>query len=199
MNRRTLGIAGGACALMFIAWFVLLWSPKTAALSDARDAQEIADSKSSELEAQVARLEESLRNAPKLQADLDLVRSAIPAAPDLPQFILDADLAASRAGVAFLSIAPDKPAVAPGGPTQVDLQLTVKGEYQPLLTFLDELLSMRRLVMLDELAVTPDEETGELSASLQARMFTSELPAPTAAAAAAAAARTTTTTTEAKS
>lgn len=174
MNRRMLSIYGGICAVLLVAWFMLLWSPKGSELSSARDRRTAAEAQAAELEARVARLQASLRRSPELQADLQRVRSAIPTTPDLPQFILDTDDAASKAGVDFLSITPTAPAAGVGGPTEVRLSMTVKGGYQPMLAFLDNLLTMRRLVVLDQVTITPDE--GNLNAALSGRMFTSAAP-----------------------
>ena len=176
MNRRTLTLSGVVCGVLLVAWFMLLWSPKGSQLADAKEREAAAETEAQELEAKLARLQEGLQNSPQLQADLDRVRSAVPVTADLPQFILDADDAASRAGVEFLSITPSEPEPGVTTPTQVKLALTAKGEYQPLLAFLDELLRMRRLVLLDGITITTDEETGALNAALDARMFTTAPP-----------------------
>ena len=176
MNRRTLSMAGGACAVLLVAWFALLWSPKGAQLASARERQETAEATAAELEVKVARLQDSLRRSPELQADLDRVRSAVPSSADLPQFILDVDDAAAKAGVEFLSVTPTRPALGAGGPTEVKLALAIEGDYQPVLDFLDQVLRMRRLIVIDSVAVTPDGSTSSLSITLYARMFTTEAP-----------------------
>lgn len=174
MNRRMLSLYGGICAVLLVAWFMLLWSPKSSELSSAKTRRTAAESKAAELETRVARLQASLQRSPELQADLDRVRSAVPTTPDLPQFILDTDDAASRAGVEFLSITPTPPAPGTSGPTEVRLSMTAKGGYQSMLDFLDNLLTMRRLVVVDEVTITPDED--DLNASISGRMFTSAPP-----------------------
>jgi Tfp pilus assembly protein PilO len=198
VNRRTLSIYGGVCAVLAVAWFMLLWSPKSSELASAKTRQTAAETKAAELESKVARLQASLQRSPELQADLDRVRSAVPTTADLPQFILDTDDAASRAGVDFLSITPTPPSPGVGGPTEVKISMTIKGGYQPVLDFLDNLLTMRRLVVIDQTTITPDE--ANLNVALQGRMFTTALPAaPPGAATAAPAAATTTPTTGAPS
>lgn len=174
MNRRMLSIYGGVCAVLLVAWFMLLWSPKSSELSTAKTRRTAAEAQAAELEARVARLQDSLRRSPALQADLGRVRSAIPTTPDLPQFILDTDDAASRAGVDFLSVTPTAPAPGTAGSTEVRLAMTVKGGYQQMLAFLDNLLTMPRLVVLDQVTITPDEN--DLNAALSGRMFTSAAP-----------------------
>jgi Tfp pilus assembly protein PilO len=174
VNRRMLSIYGGVCAVLLVAWFLLLWSPKSSELSAAKTRRTAAEAQASELEARLARLQASLQRSPEPQSDLDRVRSAIPTTPDLPQFILDTDDAASKAGVNFLSITPAAPAPGVGGPTEVRLSMMVKGEYQSMLAFLDNLLMMRRLVVVDQVTITPDEDG--LNAALSGRMFTSAAP-----------------------
>lgn len=182
MSRRVVSIAGGACVVLLLAWVALLWSPKGGELDVARKRQAAAENLSAELQAKLARLQGAQRQAPQLQADLEQVRAAIPSRADLAEFILSADDAASKAGVDFLSITPTPPAVSqtPGAPNDVALNLALKGSYFPVLDFLQKLLDLPRLVVVDGVTVAPDGDPSVLNVGLKARMFTTAQPPGTA-------------------
>ena len=179
MTRRSALIAVGACLALLLAWYFLLWSPKGRDLAAASERIETAENLGDELEVRLARLQSSKERAPQLAATYDRLRTAVPDSPGLAQFILDANDAATKAGVDFLSITPSPPApsTTPGVATEIKLALTVEGGYFQTLTYLDHLLELPRIVVLDNVQVTPKGEGGDLVISLLGRMF-SQVPAP---------------------
>jgi Tfp pilus assembly protein PilO len=184
VTRRNILVIGGACALVLLAWYMLLWSPKGADLTAAKEQRAKADDQVAELRVRVERLEDARRTAPALIASQDRLRSAVPDTPDLAGFLLDANRAATETGVDFLSITPSVPtaSVTPGVPTEIPLQISIRGGYFQTLGYLDRLLTLRRVVVVDGLTLVPDQESQELGVNLTARMFTSELPAGAVAA-----------------
>src|SRR5205823_1734241 len=62
------------------------------------------------LQDQLTRLRASKRDEPLKRSQLETLRVAVPDDPNLAQFILDANDAASRSGIEFLSITPSPPA-----------------------------------------------------------------------------------------
>jgi Tfp pilus assembly protein PilO len=184
VSRRQLAVLGGLTAVILFAWFTFLWSPKGAELRTARDRQAAANEQASQLQLRLDRLKDAQRRAPEIQATVAGLRAAVPATPDLAQFLLDTNDAATKAGVAFLSVSPSLPAARATGPTEVQVSLNVKGGYFHVLDFLDRLLDLPRIVVLDTVSVTPaDASAGgpELAVSLTGRMFTTEVPAPATA------------------
>ena len=201
MNRKAVLIGVGASLALAGLWFLLLWSPQGARLTDARARQEAAAAENSQLEVRAARLVAAEQRRPELAADLETLRVAVPDAPDLAQFLLDANSASVEAGVDFISISPTPPtpSATPGLPSEVALSISVEGGYFEVLDFLDRLSSLPRVVVVDTLGLTASDGPGTpLSVSLTARMFTTAVQAPagaTAPATPAPAAATTTTTT----
>jgi Tfp pilus assembly protein PilO len=108
VNRRLL-IPLGAGVAVVLLWFVALWGPQSSALSDARKRADDAVQQRGTLRDQVTRLQQSRRDLPLKQSQLETLRVAIPDDPNLAQFILDANDAASRAGIEFLSVSPSPP------------------------------------------------------------------------------------------
>lgn len=199
MSRRLLGLGFGAAVLLLAVWFLFLWGPQGNKLSDAKKREDAAASQNSQLELRLARLQAAQKDAPKLMATGEELRRAVPATPDLAQFILDANDAASAAGVDFLSISPSPPAPPRGaGPSEIQLQISVTGSYTEVINYLDRLNGLPRLVVVDTLGLTPGGAEGasaeNLSVAIAARMFTTAVPASQAAAGAAAGSGATTTT-----
>lgn len=183
MTRKIALVAVGASLTLFAAWFVLLWGPQGGDLADAQEREEVAAAANAELELRRDRLVAAQADAPVLQARVETLRVAIPDSPNLAQFILDANDAATASGVDFLSISPAPPAasVEPGLPSSINLSISVDGGYFQVLDYLNRLDAMDRIVVVDTLGLTPTggEDGGPvgLSVSVAARMFTNATPA----------------------
>lgn len=205
MNRRVTLMAILAAVVVLVAWYFLLWSPRSDELDEARERKEQAEQENQNLEAQLARLRADQQREPQLRASLEKLRVAIPDRPDLAQFILDTNDAAVRSGIDWVSIAPTPPAAATPAatatttttapettgttgttappvaqlPAQIVLSMQVNGGYFQVMDFLNRLDAMPRIVVVDGLTMSADG-TGRLSATLTARMFTqpSAVPPP---------------------
>ena len=181
MTRKiALGAVGISLAL-FAAWFILLWGPQGGKLADAEEREEVAAGTNSELELRRDRLVAAQADAPALQAKVETLRVAVPDDPNLAQFILDANDAATASGVDFLSISPTPPAASadPALPSAVNLAINVDGGYFQVLDYMNRLDDMDRIVVVDTLGLSPTGEEGGpvgLSVSVSARMFTTATP-----------------------
>ena len=120
MNRRALAIGAGAAVVVLVLWYLAFWKPRDRALDQAGERRQAAEQQESQLRSEIARLRGAQAQEPARRARLEALRTAIPDEPNLAQFILDANEAANRAGIDFISIAPSlpaAPAAAPGGAT----------------------------------------------------------------------------------
>src|SRR5439155_1795925 len=106
----------GAGVLVLLIWFAALWGPQGSALSKAKKRADSAEQQRDTLQDQLTRLKASKRDEPLKRSQLETLRVAVPDDPNLAQFILDANDAASRSGIDFLSITPTPPSstAAPG-------------------------------------------------------------------------------------
>jgi Tfp pilus assembly protein PilO len=198
MNRRLL-IPIGIGVVLVLFWYVALWGPTNSALADARKRTNDAAQKTASLQDQIKNLQASQAGQPLKQSQLETLRVAIPDQPNLAQFILDANDAASTAGVDFLSITPTPPtgqgqstattaaggsAAATGGATPVPIRvgMTVSGGYFQVLDFMNRLNKLSRIVVIDSVSMTSQAGgTGaaaggaistDLNVSLSERIFT---------------------------
>ena len=186
MNRRGFLIALGASLALLALWFVFLWGPQGGRLSDAQARTEAAEAQNQELELRIQRLEAAQEGAPARMAELAALRRAVPDDPELAQFILDANQAASEAGVDFLSITPGVPSPGVSGlPPVITLGITVTGPYFAVLDYLERIDDLPRIVVIDGLNLTPQDEPGQLqqlTVNVTGRMFATsapQLPPPT--------------------
>lgn len=193
MNRRLLAIGAGAAVVILLLWYFALWNPRTSELGKAKDRRVAAEAAESQLQTEIARLRAEQRQEPLRRAQLERVRTLIPDEPNLAQFILDANDAAVRSGIDFISIAPAlpaapslapptapgapaAPAIAPGtAPPEIKLALQISGGYFQVLDFLNRLDALPRLVVTDGVNLTADP-AARLTVALTSRMFTHVLP-----------------------
>ena len=203
VNRRVIAIGAAAVALMLLLWYFFLWSPQGRRIDDARDRREAAEQLESELRSRLDRLQEQKRNEAATRSQIEILRVAIPDQPNLAQFILDANDAATRSGIDFLSVSPTPPAPASGpvavegAPAEIRLALSITGGYFQVIDFVNQLNRLPRLVVIDSMNVNAGGEAAQLSVQLAGRMFVSAVPAgataPATAAPGGAAGATTTT------
>jgi Tfp pilus assembly protein PilO len=105
---------------VIVLWYFLFWSPRNKALNQAKQRRQAAQQEEAQLRTEIARLRGAQNQEPAKRARLEALRTAIPDDPKLAQFILDTNEAANRAGIDFISIAPQlpaPPAAATGGAT----------------------------------------------------------------------------------
>lgn len=120
MNRRALLIGAAAAVAVIVLWYFVFWSPRNKALGQAKERRQAAQQQETQLRAEITRLRGAQNQEPAKRARLEALRTAIPEDPKLAQFILDTNDAANRAGIDFISIAPQlpaPPAAAAGGAT----------------------------------------------------------------------------------
>ncbi len=178
MNRKVLLIAAGAAVALVAVWFVALWSPQGAKLDAAQKRQTEAEESNSALALRIDRLRDLRARRPEIEADLQTLRSAVPASPELDDFLLDTDAAADRAGVDITSVSPGKPAApaddaagatgaaapppaatdtagATAGtpPSAISVSLDASGGYFQILDFINRLDDLPRIVVIDSLAL----------------------------------------------
>jgi Tfp pilus assembly protein PilO len=171
-----------AATLALVAlWFVFLWGPQGGRLDDANERSSSAEQENQELELRLARLQAAQEHALDLTADVEQLRRAVPDTPELAEFILDANQAASDAGVDFLSVSPGEPTANDASlPPVIPLNINVTGSYFSVLDYLEQLSSLPRVVVIDSMSLTPigsaTTDDSELTVALTGRMFSKTAP-----------------------
>jgi Tfp pilus assembly protein PilO len=179
VKAKLILIGVGAALLITAVWFFALWSPQGKDLDQAKADKAAAEQRSSELSARLTRLKKLEANADVLERDRAVLATAIPTADQLDDFLLQVNDRAAKAGVEFVSIAPQQPgaagaapgAAAAAGPTPVGLQIQVTGDYFAILRFMEQLRDGERLVTVENFSLSKGGEGNQMSASIGGRMF----------------------------
>jgi Tfp pilus assembly protein PilO len=195
MSRKVILIAMVALFGIAAIWYVGLWAPQGASLRKAQASATSAEQKESTLKAQVATLQRQRAGLPALQAQLDQLNQAVPAAVGIDKVIDNVNAVALASGVTLSSLTPPLLAATAAGAASVSsavsmtVTVAVSGTYFQLVDFINKLNSMPRLAVVDSFSLgTPDKATGKIATSISARVFVAPAPAV-------APAKTTTTTT----
>ncbi|MBW3556602.1 MAG: type 4a pilus biogenesis protein PilO [Actinobacteria bacterium] len=180
MKSKLILIGVGASLLLTGIWFFVLWSPQGKNLEKAKAEQAAAEQRQSQLQVRLTHLQKLEANAEVLERDRALLATAIPSTDELDAFILQVNERAAKAGVTFVSVAPQQPAAgaptpgaAPGAPTAIGLQMQVTGDYFAVLRFMEQLRDGPRLVTVDTFSLSKGGEGAEMSASIGGKMFLS--------------------------
>jgi Tfp pilus assembly protein PilO len=200
VNRINRPVVFGALAVVVaivLAWWFLLWGPRNRSYNDASAAAQQAQAQVTQLQAQYNRLLSIKQQIPTFQAELAKLQTAVPDKPQLDQIILDINGAAEDSGVQLLSITPTPPAAASAAgataaansaPPSIRVSLSLKGGYDQVLDFINRLVGLPRLLVIDTVGLTSNasgpatSSTGsgtaaptppaELTISLTVRLFT---------------------------
>jgi Tfp pilus assembly protein PilO len=176
MNNRT--IAGGALVgvLVLAVWWMFVFSPVRSDASKVDGEIDSAQAETRNLETEVKQLEDLEARAPEIQADLERLRAAVPATPELASFIDAANALGVETGVEWVSISPTPPQTT-GASETVQMSIELNGGYFQVLDYLNRVETMSRLVVIDQISLSAAEQTESsseaptLTASLTARMF----------------------------
>lgn len=181
MNRRLMTIGGGVLLAVLLAWYLLLWSPKANQLSAADKRTSAAQTQLELVQAQLVQAKSAQQREPQLRATLQRLHAAVPDKADLADFILAADDAGRRSGVELLTISPvkQKTSTTPGAPPEVGMTLTFTAGYGPTLDFVQRLLDLPRVFVIDSLQLGGSGgdavgASGPLTVTIGGRMFTTQ-------------------------
>ncbi len=179
-RNAMIGMAAALLAVI-VAWYFVIYSPKSDDLDQAKTATAAEQKKTADLKFELSRLQSQAKNASQQQALLGRLDQAIPAQPDEAEFILQANSIAAESGIDFLSISPTPPA-ASGTTTTIGLTLSIEGSFFQVKEYLTKLEGLERLVIVDGINMSAGSSDGTggdgvtLSVTLTARMFTTAAP-----------------------
>ena len=165
-----------AVLLVFAAGWLLVLSPKRAAIADLREQRAAAATRQAQARTQIQMLEEQAANLPAQQQRLRTFAKRMTKAAELPALVRTIDTTARSAGAAFVTITPGAPAApdstaagaapAPtGGSGYLAVPLTVvaEGSYAQLVRFLTGLETLPRAVRVTGVAVARPDSSGSSS------------------------------------
>lgn len=176
MRRRAPLLAAVlACLVLAGAWYLVLWKPQTAALESAQDRLVDAESREITTRSRLNKLQATKKQEPALRSELAQLTAAVPAEPQLAELLRTVDNTARGAGVEYVSISQSEPGVPRGGASAaLQLSIEFKGGYNQVLSFVDQLSGLPRILVVDSIDLSPENsESGApiLTGSMAARTF----------------------------
>ena len=187
MNPRTrLILAVLGVLVILVAFFFFFIRPRQQDLDRVEADIEAEEARTTQLQSELARLQDLQANAPELEAELATIRGFVPRDDEVPNFIFLVQDAANAAGVDFVQITPELPKPPPEGAALAEIraQIGAGGGYFAIQDFVRRLHNLDRAVRIDGMTLTgeEDEVTGEVTITLAstARIFF-EAPAATGA------------------
>jgi type IV pilus assembly protein PilO len=158
MKSRNLAVGGVVAVLVIALWWMFLFSPTRNEISKVHSEVEEAERETLGLQAQLAQVSDKARNE-ATKAELTTLHAAVPASPELANFLRQANKIAADSGVTWQSVTPGSPSAATGG-TTVTLGIQVQGGYAQVMDYLQRLQTLPRLVIVDNVNITGATQTG---------------------------------------
>lgn len=159
-----------------LAWYMFWWGPSGDEVSKDKAATAVAANQTKQLEAQLTRLKKWEGRTKELEAKAQDLGARIPSDASLDTFIQEANVIATRNGIAWVSIAPTRPAAnGPAGLGTIGFTMELEGTYPELRDYLEQIMEGDRLVVLDSVSLQASAagtEAQTLRASVNGRMFT---------------------------
>lgn len=157
-NVILLGVLG--LVLLVVAFYFLLLSPLLGNLEEQAAARDQRQATLSELQAEVARLEEVRRNSPELQRQLLELNKRIPTQPEVETLVVQIEDIARTAEVTQTQIVRGDPAPPAGGGdfTVQPITMSFEGTYEELLEFLRLADDLVRLMTVNNVTYEVAEE-----------------------------------------
>jgi len=180
MRTRTLAQLAGPALFAVGIWFAVGWLPtQTSSVGERQDDAQ------AEISALVTELEAARSVAgvtDDLDAGIEAAEAAVPSASLVAEFVREAGAAGDLTGVTIDQIAPlavssdsDSEGIErlPFGTSSILVSIGATGDYGALISFMDELTAMDRLVLVDIVELrAEDSDTTTLLLDLELRIFT---------------------------
>ena len=183
-GRRTVTYFLIGLLALLVLWFVAVYRPQTSRLEKADLERVEADLSFDQILDQISLLQISSQDGADKEAQLAKAKGYVPDTIDLGGLIRSSDQVATASGVSLLNVAPVQPtsnrrsavtgqSAQAGGITEVPVSYSISGSYQQVVTFLEGLQTMERMVAVDDVLISTTG-TNLLTAEISARAFTTE-------------------------
>jgi Tfp pilus assembly protein PilO len=182
--KRIFGVAVLAALVLVVGWYLAAFSPQARDLSKAHKAHAAAEQQISKLQGQVTQLNALKSQIPADQAALSVLDAAVPSSPQLDSTLRQLHAAADSSGVTLSAVSPSAPAAtttssgqssssssaqAASGTPSIALSLSASGSYPQITSFLTQLSSMPRTVVVTSVNISGS--AAALTAAITANIF----------------------------
>lgn len=171
--RSRIAAFGGVLVLVSLLAFVVVLRPQAAEVADTRRQTAAQEQRESELQLKLRQLQALQQKAGELEDRARRADVAVPDGPELDQFVLQVQEAASRSAIDWLSVSPGMPA-AQAGVQEIGVSMNLTGGYFQIQDFVARLETLGRAVKISQVSLAPGPNgLPQLAATLVMKVFTS--------------------------
>jgi Tfp pilus assembly protein PilO len=164
-------------ALVLFAGYYFLIRPQAAAVAQARVDRAAVEQSVTDLQVLLERAGGESDGAETSAADVDALAAAIPPDDELADLLRQLDAIAGTSGMVHSSISPSPAGPNPLGPGgSIQIAITATGSHDGARAYLTQLVSMRRLVLIEQIGLHVQPGGAEAQLQLAIRVFTTAAP-----------------------
>lgn len=161
-------------ALVALVWWFAGWGGDADAVERATSRRDAAVQSNAQAADQLRAATAFKDGGSAAQAELEALRTALPASPDVGRFVLLNGIAAERSGVVVSDLNPATQGAvaepAPRGTSAIGIDIAVVGTQGGLDAYLRELEELPRIIVIDQLSTSRASDT-TLQLSIHGRIF----------------------------
>jgi type IV pilus assembly protein PilO len=161
-QRNLIIIGAGLVLLVLVSYYVFLLGPVREDLAERQTERDSKEQQLSQLDAEVARLEEIQSRAPEIERQLLELARRVPEQPEIPTLVVQVQEIAEGSNVTQLLVQPEDPEQPEDGGeyTIIPVTMSFEGTYDELQEFLLRLRNLTRLVTVETIVYETVEEEG---------------------------------------
>ena len=159
MKTKNLAVSGIIGLLVLALWWNFLLKPSRSEASKVKAETATERTKLQPLQAQLAQANIDAAHAGTFKTRLAVLKNAVPDSPALANFIRDANAIADASHVAWQSVTHGAPTPGSAGVSAIPVNIDVNGTYEQVLDYLGRIAVLKRLVVLDNVTVSPGGTT----------------------------------------
>jgi type IV pilus assembly protein PilO len=180
-NRNLIILGALGIVLLIVIYYFLLLSPLLQRLDEQAQARDSKRDQLEQLQQQVNELEEIRQDSPDIERQLLELSKRIPAQPQIPTFVVQAQEIAVASGVTQLTVDPE-PSTSPEGGGDyrvVPVTMQFNATYDEMQDFLLRTRNLARLVTVNTVTYCRHDETGDTAVDTENAPTCPSLPTGT--------------------
>ncbi len=157
MKRNVVAVALLVALAITAGWWLFIMGPRNERIGQLEDQRIAARDRESTLRGQISRLREIADKEVSYLFALGQMEAAIPEDPDVAAFLEEVNFLADRTGVELISLNLAPPTAPAEGQDlyEINVSMSINGQYFEVLGFLYGLEAMERLARVDSVSLTP--------------------------------------------
>ncbi len=171
VKRQQYAVIALALFLVLFLWYKMVYSSMENSATKANQAAQDASASVTQLQHQLENVTGG-KSAKARQASLEEVQAAIPAKVAMSDFLRNIQEIRDAVGIPapFQTVVPQPPSLV-GNVASINFGITVSGSYQQMRAYIDRLMAMPRLVVVDNVSVTAGAAEGASSGGPTGEVF----------------------------